>query len=77
MILNKPTKVFSDLKFYEPGVNAEAEVPLVMDRVNIAEVLKENWPIRGPQDQRHCDYGGEKEFQRHFHYYESSGIIFT
>ena len=41
----------SDLKLCEPGVYAETEVPLVVDGVNIAQVLKEHGPVGGAQHQ--------------------------
>ena len=41
----------TDLKFCEPGVYAEAEVPLVVDGVNITQVLKEHRPVGGAQHQ--------------------------
>ena len=41
--------LFTDLKLCEPGVYAEAEVPFVVDGVNIAKMLKEHRPVGGSQ----------------------------
>lgn len=54
------SQVIADLKLCDPGVNAEAEVPLVVYRVNIPEMLKEHWPVSGAQHQGEADQGGDE-----------------
>ena len=53
------------LKFREPCVYAETEVPLVVYRVHVAEMLKEHGPVGGAQRQAEAGHGEDKE-GKHF-----------